>query len=65
LTTDTPPFYAANDGNVICVRNLPDATLDLAMATSQDYENLDFEPFTQRIPAVGTPVLVILEPVVQ
>jgi hypothetical protein len=61
-TTDTPRYYAANDGNVICVRNLSDATLDLAMATSQDYENLDFEPYTQLIPPVGTPVLVILEP---
>jgi len=58
-----PPVYAANQGDVICVRNMDAAMLDLPMATSADYYDTDFEAFTERIPPLGTEVVVILEPV--
>jgi hypothetical protein len=59
-----PPHYEANDGDVICVANFPSAMLDLPIQSSNVNDDLEFEAFTERIPPVGTPVLVILEPVV-
>jgi hypothetical protein len=39
--------------------------LDLPIVSSQDNEELVFEAFADRIPALGTPVTVILEPIRQ
>jgi hypothetical protein len=58
-----PPYYAANDGDLICVSNFDTAMLDLPVASSKDNDELEFEANTERIPALGTPVTVILEPV--
>ncbi len=58
-----PPFYAATDGTVICVVNFESAMLDLPIDSSSDTEALSFQAFTERIPEMGTPVRVILEPV--
>ena len=58
-----PKEYGANEGDVICVRNMDLAMLDLPITTSMDYDDLDFEAFTERIPDLETNVLVILEPV--
>jgi hypothetical protein len=58
-----PPYYAANDGDVICVSNFPSAMLDLPIPSSAQNDDLDFEAFTERIPPLDTAVLVILEPV--
>jgi hypothetical protein len=63
LDPKQPPFYAANDGDVICVSNFDSAMLDLPIASSKDNDDLMFEAWTERIPAEKTPVLVILEPV--
>ena len=57
------PFYAANDSDVICVSNFDSAMLDLPIASSTDDSNLSYEAYTERIPPLETPVLVILEPV--
>ncbi|MBI3409214.1 MAG: hypothetical protein HY040_12780 [Planctomycetes bacterium] len=57
------PFYAANDGDVICVSNFDTALLDLPIDSSKDNDELSFEANTERIPEVETRVLVILEPV--
>lgn len=57
------PYYAANDGDVICVANFDTAMLDLPIISSKDNDDLAFEAHTERIPALDTPVLVILEPV--
>jgi hypothetical protein len=59
-----PPFYAANDGDVICVANFETAMLDLPIASSTEAADLIFEAHTDRIPPLETPVTVILEPVV-
>jgi hypothetical protein len=58
-----PPFYAANDGDVICLANFETAMLDLPILSSKDAADLVFVAWTARIPAEDTPVSVILEPV--
>jgi hypothetical protein len=55
-------FYLADSGNVICVSNFTDAMLDLPIASTQVNERLLFEAFTEHIPALGTPITVVLEP---
>ncbi len=65
LEKDKPPLYAANAGDVICVSNFEGAMLDLPINSSKNNAELEFEAFTERIPPVGTPVTVILEPVVE
>lgn len=59
-------YYLANQGDVICVSNRDIAMLDLPIE-SPDADpragGLFFEAFSERIPPVGTPVEVILEPV--
>jgi hypothetical protein len=62
LDKNKPPFFAANYGDVICVSNFETALLDVPFSSSKDNEDLDFEANTERIPPLGTPVLVILEP---
>lgn len=53
-------YYFANDGDVICVSNFEAALLDLPILSSAS--DNEYEAHTARIPPVGTPVLVILEP---
>lgn len=57
------PYYAANDGDVICVSNFETAMLDLPIQSSASNDDLSFEANTPRIPPLETPVLVVLEPV--
>jgi hypothetical protein len=58
-----PPHYEANIGDVICVSNFDTAMLDLPVVSSKDNDELEFEANSDRVPALGTPVTVILEPV--
>jgi hypothetical protein len=60
---DKPPFYLANDGDVICVSNFDSAMLDLPIVSPKDNAELVFIANTPRIPPKETKVLVILEPV--
>ena len=63
LDQNKPPYYLANDGDVICVSNFPSAMLDLPIVSPKDNAELVFVAHTERIPALDTKVLVILEPV--
>jgi hypothetical protein len=65
LEKDKPPLYAANSGDVICVSNFVEAMLDLPINSSKNNAELEFEAFTERIPPLGTPVTVTLEPVLE
>lgn len=56
------PFYAANQGDVICLSNFETALLDLPIASPKDNEELFYEAHTDRIPPLQTKVMVILEP---
>lgn len=62
IDTTKPKIYLANDGDMICVSNFEDAMLDLPVNSSKDNADLSFEAFTERIPPVGTKVVVTLEP---
>ena len=58
-----PPIYLANSGDIICVSNFPSAMLDLPVASPEKNADLVFVAHTERIPALDTKVLVILEPI--
>jgi hypothetical protein len=56
--------YAADlEGAYIAVANVPTAMLDLPVRSPKGLEERAYGPHTKRIPAEGTKVLVILEPV--
>lgn len=55
-------FYQAESGNIICVANFSDAMIDVSVESSASNANLLFEPYTERIPPLGTPVTVELIP---
>lgn len=59
------PYYGANSGDVITVSNFPDSMLDLPVNSPKDNSELNFEAWTERIPPLRTPVLLILEPVAE
>jgi hypothetical protein len=58
-----PPLYLANQGDVICVCNMDTAMLDLPVRSPKKFDERVFDAHTERIPALNTPVDVILEPV--
>src|SRR5262249_30719113 len=61
---DKPKIYAASsEGGYVYVINWPTSMLDLPVRTPSAPEQRSFEPFTEHIPEVGTPVIVIFEPV--
>jgi hypothetical protein len=60
-----PKLYAANSGDVICLSNFATAMLDLPIQSSASNDDLQFDAHTDRIPPLGTKVMVILEPVAE
>jgi hypothetical protein len=56
-------YYLAEDGDLICVANFSGATIDVAMPSSAENNELNFEAYTERIPPKGTAVTVELIPV--
>ncbi|MHB1426460.1 MAG: YdjY domain-containing protein [Gemmataceae bacterium] len=57
--------YLANDGEVICVSNFETALLDLPIESPKDNADLIFVANSERIPPLGTKVVVVLEPVLE
>jgi hypothetical protein len=57
--------FMAEDGDFICISNFTSAMLDLPVESSQATAELQFEAFSERIPPVGTPVLLVLAPKVK
>ena len=55
-------YYLAESGDFICVSNFSTATLDIPVESSQANDGLLFEANTKNIPAVGTPVRLVLKP---
>jgi hypothetical protein len=55
-------YYLAESGNVICVANFSDATIDVAARSTAENADLMFEPWTERIPPLETEVTVELVP---
>lgn len=60
---DGRQFYLAESGNIVCVANFSDALLDVSVESTASDAELLFEPYTERIPPLGTPVTVELIPV--
>jgi hypothetical protein len=58
-----PPIYLANHGDLICLCNIETAMLDLPIKSPKKFDSRMYEANTDRIPAKGTAVEVILEPV--
>lgn len=56
-------WYQAESGNLICVANFSDAMIDVSVESSASNAQLLFEPYTERIPPLETPVTVELLPV--
>lgn len=54
--------YLADAGDFICVSNFGSAMLDVPAPSSASNGELWFEPFTERIPPVGTEVRLVLTP---
>jgi hypothetical protein len=54
--------YNADGGDFICVSNFPTATLDIPVESTQSDDDLLYEAFTERIPAAGTRVRLVLAP---
>lgn len=55
-------YQADGEGDLICVSNFPSAVLDVPIRSSDSNAALLFEAYTERIPALGTPVTLILAP---
>jgi hypothetical protein len=56
-----PPFYLANQGDVICLCNMDTAMLDLPVASPTALADRAYEANTERIPPLDTKVDVIFE----
>ena len=55
-------FYQAEGGHVICTSNFPDALLDVREESSASDGGQTYEAWTERIPPVSTPVLLVMTP---
>ncbi len=55
-------FYYADGGEFVCVSNFSTAMLDLPVESSAANDDLMFCAFTDRIPPLGTPVMLLLTP---
>ena len=60
---DTPPYYAANSGEVVAISNFPYAMLDLTIEVTKDDAQLNYEVKADKMPPLGSKVWLILEPV--
>ncbi len=60
LDPKAPPYFLANDGDLISISNFESALMDLAIKVSSANGELSFEPWEKRIPEIGTPVAVLI-----
>jgi hypothetical protein len=60
---DKPPVYLANGGDLICLCNMETAMLDVPVKSPKALDARVYEAHSDRIPAQGTAVEVIFEPV--
>ena len=55
-------FYGANSGDIISISNFPFSMLEIPVEISKDEAQLTYEAKTEKIPAIGSKVWLILEP---
>lgn len=58
-----PPYYCANNGEVIAISNFVDSMLDLPVEVRRDERELYFKAIEKKLPPFGSKVWVILTPV--
>jgi hypothetical protein len=58
---DKPPYYCANNGEIISVANFADAMLDLPVMSSKEASELGYVANKERIPPLKTKVIVTME----
>ncbi len=56
-----PPFYLANQGDVICLCNMDDAMLDLPIPSPKALADRNYEANSDRVPPLDTKVEVIFD----
>ena len=56
-----PPYYLANQGDVICVCNMDDAMLDLPIPSPKALADRNYEANPDRIPPLETKVEIIFD----
>lgn len=59
---DGTNYYQAEGGNLVCVANFGDAMIDVSIRSSEVNSEASFEPYTERVPPLGTAVVVELIP---
>ncbi|MCU0703283.1 MAG: YdjY domain-containing protein [Fimbriiglobus sp.] len=60
-----PPYYTANNGEVIALSNFVDSMLDLPVAIGREDKDLHFKAVEKKVPPIGSKVWVILTPVAE
>ncbi len=58
---DRPPYYCANNGEVISISNFSDSMLDLPVMSSKEAAELGYVANKERIPPLKTKVIVTME----
>ncbi len=58
-------YYLAEAGEVICVANFPAAMIDVNQESTSNEGNLMYEAWTERIPALETPVTIEITPLIE
>jgi hypothetical protein len=58
-------YYQGERGDFICVSNFGTAVLDIPVQSSAEEDALGFQTFTDRIPPLGTPVRLLLKPMLK
>jgi hypothetical protein len=56
-------YYRADGGDMICVSNFNTAMMDVTINSSAEADDLQFSPYSERIPQRGTPVRLVLVPI--
>lgn len=60
--SDGREYYRADGGDMICVSNFSSAMMDVPLASSTEADQLNYSPYSDRIPERGTPVRLVLVP---
>lgn len=60
IDSKAPPYFLANDGDLISISNFESALIDVSIKISSSNADLGYEPFTEKIPPVGTPVAILI-----
>lgn len=58
---DRPPYYCANNGEIISIANFSDSMLDLPVKSSKEAAELGYVANKERIPPLKTKVIVTME----